>query len=85
MWAWAIGCTLAALAGVLLLGDINLDPTLFALLIVNSYAAAIFGRLRNLPATFLGAGALGLLVAYLSGYLPTSSVYWSTFAPACRR
>ena len=82
MWAWAIGCMLAALAGVLLLGDINLDPTLFALLIVNSYAAAIFGRLRNLPATFLGAGALGLLVAYLSGYLPTSSVYWSTFAPA---
>ncbi len=82
MWAWAIGCVLAALAGVLLLGDISLDPTLFALLIVNSYAAAIFGRLRNLPATFLGAGALGLLVAYLSGYLPTSNAYWSTFAPA---
>ncbi len=82
MWAWAIGCILAALAGILLLGDINLDPTLFSILIVDSYAAAIFGRLRSLPATFLGAGALGLTVAYLSGYLPTSNRYWSTFAPA---
>ncbi len=78
LWAWAIGCSLAALAGVLFLGDISLDPNLFALLIVNSYAAAIFGRLRSLPATFLGAGLLGLLVAYLQGYLPSNSLYWNT-------
>jgi branched-chain amino acid transport system permease protein len=80
LFAWAIGCSLAALAGVLFLGDVALDPTLLSLLIVNSYAAAIFGRLRNLPMpmTFLGAGLLGLLVAYLQGYLPNDSPYFST-------
>src|SRR3954470_8071947 len=78
LWAWGIGCSLAALAGVLFLGEVPLDPTLLSLLIVNSYAAAIFGRLRNLPMTFLGAGLLGLLVAYLQGYLPNNSPYFST-------
>jgi branched-chain amino acid transport system permease protein len=37
---------------------------------VSAYAAAIFGRLRSLPLTFLGAIVVGLTEGYLSGYLP---------------
>ena len=40
------------------------------LLVVNAYAAAIFGRLRNLTATFVGAVILGLANSYLIGYAP---------------
>ena len=31
-------------------------------LVVNAYSAAVVGRLKNLPATFLGAIALGMIV-----------------------
>src|SRR5437867_1312603 len=48
MLAWAIGCSLAALAGILAAPDQGLSPVL-ALLIVNAYAAAVIGRLRSLP------------------------------------
>src|SRR5438477_8122868 len=74
MLAWAIGCSLAALAGILAAPDQGLSPVL-ALLIVNAYAAAIIGRLRSLPLTFLGAVILGLTDAYFSAYLPTRSGY----------
>ena len=60
MLAWAIGCSLAALAGILAAPDQGLSHTTLTLLIVNAYAAAMIGRLRNLPLTFLGAVLLGL-------------------------
>lgn len=78
--AWAIGCSLAALAGVLIgplggqLSHINLT-----LLIVSAYAAAMIGRLRSLPMTFAGAVFLGLADSYAIGYLPTGNAYLTTF------
>ena len=63
--SWAIGAMLAALAGILispLLGSLNVLA--LTLLVVNAYAAAIFGRLKNLPLTFLGGLAIGLGVSY---------------------
>ena len=48
-------------------------PTL-SLLIVNAYAAAVFGRLRSLPMTFVGAIILGCMDGYLIGYLPVEPV-----------
>ena len=50
-----------------------MDTGLLSLLIVNAYAAAIFGRLRSLPLTFLGAVVIGCTDAYLSAYLPSSA------------
>ncbi|HEX5097275.1 MAG TPA: branched-chain amino acid ABC transporter permease, partial [Acidimicrobiia bacterium] len=70
MLAWAIGTSLAALSGILFVGTISLDATAISLLIVNAYAAAMIGRLRSLPLTFLGALILGLADGYLKGYLP---------------
>jgi branched-chain amino acid transport system permease protein len=73
MLAWAAGCVLAAIGGILIAPGSGLDAGLLSLLIVNAYAAAIIGRLRSLPLTFLGAVILGLTDAYLSAYLPNSA------------
>jgi len=78
--AWAIGSSLAALAGILIAGQLGtLSHINLTLLIVSAYAAAIFGRLRSLPMTFLGAIILGLADSYAIGYIPSTNVYWSTF------
>jgi branched-chain amino acid transport system permease protein len=69
IYAWAIGCALAGASGILFVGTIDLDPASMSLLIVNAYAAAMIGRLRSLPLTFLGAALLGLSQGYLQGYL----------------
>jgi branched-chain amino acid transport system permease protein len=71
---WAIGSMLAALAGVLLAAIVSpLDATTLTLLVINGFAAAMVGRLRNLPLTFIGGIALGLTEAYLVGYLPVGA------------
>ena len=81
--AWAMGSALAALAGILLVsaqpGELNYIS--LTLLVVNSYAAAMAGRLTSLPRTFLGALVLGLLNAYASGYLSTGPG-WTGFREA---
>jgi len=73
---WAMGCSLSAVAGILIASQINLDINNLTLLVVNGYAAAMVGRLRSLPLTFVGAIVLGLLQSYGVGYLPIS-VLWS--------
>ncbi len=70
MLAWALGTSLAAVGGVLIAPNVTLDAPSLSLLIVSAYAAAIFGRLRSLPLTFLGAIVVGLTDGYLTGYLP---------------
>ena len=79
-FAWAISCSLAALAGILIAPSFGaLSHTNLTLLIVSAYAAAMFGRLRSLPMTFLGAVLLGLADSYAIGYIPSSNAYFSTF------
>ena len=77
---WAMGCALAALAGILIAPQNGaLDITNLTLLVVNGYAAAMVGRLRSLPLTFAGAIVLGVLYSYALGYLP-STLVWNDFA-----
>lgn len=66
--AWAGSACLAGLAGVLFAGEQQLSIGTLTLLVVNAYAAAIFGRLRSLPLTFLGAVVLGLAESYYTAY-----------------
>lgn len=66
--AWVLGVMMAALAGVLIAPGRSYNHLFLTLLVVNGYAAAIFGRLRNLPMTFVGALILGVSEAYLIGY-----------------
>ncbi len=70
---WALGFFLAGLAGIMLAPQVSntgLQIDTLTLLVVNGYAAAVVGRLRSLPMTFLGALLLGLSVSYATGYLP---------------
>ncbi|MEO7430197.1 MAG: ABC transporter permease [Acidimicrobiales bacterium] len=66
--AWVLGCVMAALAGVLIAPGRSYNHLFLTLLVVEGYAAAILGRLRNLPLTFVGALVLGITQAYLIGY-----------------
>lgn len=69
MLSWAIGFSLAALAGILVAPILNLNVFALTLLVVSAYAAAVVGRLVSLPMTFLGALILGLAENYSIGYL----------------
>ena len=64
--SWAIGSSMAGIAGVLIASLQNAAINSFALtlLVVNAYAAAIFGRLRSLTLTFAGSIVIGLAVSY---------------------
>ena len=68
--SWAIGSSLAGAAGILLAPLVSMDVLLLTLLVINGYAAAMVGRLKSLPLTFLGGLALGLAEAYAIGNLP---------------
>ena len=67
--AWAIGCSLAALAGILLAPVVGLQYYDLTLLVISAYAAAMLGKLTNLPMTYIGAMALGIAQSYVVGYL----------------
>jgi branched-chain amino acid transport system permease protein len=60
MFTWALGVVLAGLAGILFSPLLGLDTTTLTLLVVQCYAAAIFGRLVGLTRTFFAALALGI-------------------------
>ena len=70
MLSWAMGSSLAGLAGVLLAPIVQLEIFTLTLLVINAYAAAMVGRLKSLPRTFIGALFLGLFIEFYSGYVP---------------
>lgn len=75
--AWALGCSLAGLAGVLIAPILTLDQSQLTLLVINAYAAAMVGSLRSLPLTAVGAIILGLLREAASRY-NDSLPFWIT-------
>ena len=75
MLSWALGSSLAALAGILLAPVLQLNVQALTLLVVNAYAAAMVGRLRSVPLTFVGALLLGLAESYAVGYLPSDGIF----------
>jgi branched-chain amino acid transport system permease protein len=75
MLSWAIGSSLASLAGIVLVAYVGLDYYLLTFLVINAFAAAMLGRLRSLPLTFVGALALGLGQSFAVGYLPTTPLF----------
>ena len=77
--SWALGASLAVLAGILLAPIITLSSLNLTLLVINGYAAALFGRLKSLPRTAVGALLLGQLVAFWPSYIaPKSPVFADT-------
>jgi branched-subunit amino acid ABC-type transport system permease component len=79
--AWAMGSFLAVLAGILLtpISGGALEARALTLLVIDAFAAAMFGRLRSVPRTFIGALVLGLSATYVLAYFPTSWQWTSDF------
>ncbi|GAA4380645.1 hypothetical protein GCM10023088_44270 [Actinomadura verrucosospora] len=77
MLSWALGSTLAVLAGVLIvpISGGGLDANALTLLVIDAFAAAMFGRLRSIPRTFAGAMVLGLAANYVLAYLPSAGTF----------
>jgi branched-chain amino acid transport system permease protein len=80
-FSWALGGALAALAGILItpISGGTLDVHVLTLLVLDSIAAAMFGRLRSIWLTFAGALVLGLASTYVLGYFPESWSWASNF------
>ena len=80
-FSWALGGALAALAGILItpISGGTLDVHVLTLLVLDSIAAAMFGRLRSIWRTFGGALFLGLASTYVLGYFPSSWSWASDF------
>jgi branched-chain amino acid transport system permease protein len=70
-YGWVLGFFMAALAGVLLAPTqtTGISIPAMTLLVVNGYAAAIVGRLKNIPVTFAAAVGIGLLENYVINYV----------------
>lgn len=71
MFAWGLGSGLAALSGILSAPLGAFDSMTLTLTVVNCYAAAVVGKLRSLPMTFLGALILGLGESYYAWGIAT--------------
>lgn len=64
-FAWALGSSLAALAGILVAPEVEFNPTnLNNLMLIVAIAAAAFGQLRSLSLTVVGALLIGLLESH---------------------
>ena len=79
MMSWALGAFLAALAGILItpIQGSAMSANALTLLVIDAFAAAMFGRLRSLPRTFVGAIVLGLAGSYVIGYFPADRWTWT--------
>lgn len=79
--SWAMGSFLAVLAGILVtpVSGGALEANALTLLVIDAFAAAVFGRLRSVPRTFLGAMVLGLAANYVLAYFPKSWSWTSDF------
>ena len=68
--AWIVGTILAALAGVVaapILGSIS--TTGYLTVTIVAAAAAVVGRLRSIPLTFVGGLGLGVIQDLVAGYV----------------
>jgi len=67
--AWALGSSMAAIAGILLAPNVGLRVDVLTLFIVDAFAAAIIGRLRSLPWTFVGGLIIGVTQSFALNFL----------------
>jgi branched-chain amino acid transport system permease protein len=73
-YAWMIGVMFAGVAGILIAPSSNMSILPLIELVIFGYAAAVVGRLRSIPLTFLGAMILGIGNSLVVGYGPQNDV-----------
>jgi ABC-type branched-subunit amino acid transport system ATPase component/branched-subunit amino acid ABC-type transport system permease component len=70
MTAWALGSSMAAIAGIYLAEELSaLDVTTLTLFIVDAFAAGIIARLRSLPMAYVGGLIIGLSFSFQQNFL----------------
>jgi branched-chain amino acid transport system permease protein len=70
---FGLGIYLAGLAGVLAVGQLGLQPTIGASLIMPSFVAIIIGGLGSLPGTLLGGLLIGVASGVTSVFFPSAT------------
>ncbi|MEQ1785595.1 MAG: ABC transporter permease [Acidimicrobiales bacterium] len=74
--SWILGSMLAAVAGVLYSPTAGkLDAVNLTFFVLAAYGAAVFGRLRSLVLTFVGAIVLGLVQGYAPIAFPSTELW----------
>ena len=76
--AWCIGCTFAALSGVLVLPTVGFQAFTLTFLATYAFGAAALGGFNSIPITFVGGLAVGILQD-ISGYLVNKNG-WKTLS-----
>jgi ABC-type branched-subunit amino acid transport system ATPase component/branched-subunit amino acid ABC-type transport system permease component len=70
MTAWALGSSMAALAGIFLSEELSaLDPQTLTLFIVDAFAAGVIARLKSLPMAYVGGLIIGLSLSFQQNFL----------------
>jgi branched-subunit amino acid ABC-type transport system permease component len=69
--SWVIGCSFAALTGVLIAPSLGLDAALLTLLVVQAFGAAAVGRFASLPLTYAGGLIIGVAASVLTKFVAT--------------
>jgi ABC-type branched-subunit amino acid transport system permease subunit len=59
--SWMLGCSFAALSGLLIGPTFGRDPILLTLLVVQAFGAAAIGAFSSLPLTYVGGIVVGVL------------------------
>jgi branched-subunit amino acid ABC-type transport system permease component len=73
--AWVIGCTFAAVSGVLLANTLSqLAVLLLALLVVQAFGAATVGAFTSLPLAYIGGVVLGVVQALIGKLAATHTI-----------
>jgi branched-chain amino acid transport system permease protein len=67
--AWALGCSTAGLAGILIAPETGMVVETLTLIIVIAFAAAAIGQLRSVPMAFVGGMVIGLAKAFTGVFL----------------
>jgi branched-chain amino acid transport system permease protein len=70
---FAVGIFLAGLSGVLAGGQLGLDPTMGAGLLMPSFIAIIVGGVGSLPGTLLGGLLIGVASGVTAVFFPSAS------------
>ena len=81
MTAWALGSSMAAIAGIFLAEELSaLDVQTLTIFIVDAFAAGIIARLRSLPMAYVGGLIIGLSFSFQQNFLLWTGRW--TYAPA---
>jgi branched-chain amino acid transport system permease protein len=70
MFSWALGSSMAAMAGIFLAEELGaLSSQGLTFFIVDAFGAAIIGRLRSLPLTLVGGAVIGFSLSFQRNFL----------------